>query len=180
MALRIPNVFARLLGGDKGMKARKPLAVLANDYAGPGATLSVTGYTSPSYGSVTLNLDGTFSYTQTSANPIGSDVFTYTVSDGLGHIATTTVTMLVPVAAAATPYAQYDFSVMSPRVKQLAFTIELDDGTIATTFVNFADNITQAAVATQVKNDLTAAGYHVDVNGTVVTVWGRRQNRSRT
>ncbi len=48
-----------------------------------GDTLSATLYFGPSNGSVSLNPDGTFTYTP-NANFNGSDVFSYTVSDGNG------------------------------------------------------------------------------------------------
>ncbi len=58
----------------------------------------------PSHGAVTLNLDGSFSYTPT-ANYAGADSFTYMASDGLKQSAPVTVTLTVggqntpPVAA---------------------------------------------------------------------------------
>src|SRR5204863_6303579 len=55
-----------------------------------------------SHGSVTVNVDGTYSYTP-AANYNGSDSFTYTVSDGHGGSNTYTVSITVsPVNDAPT------------------------------------------------------------------------------
>ena len=60
-----------------------------------GDALEVSGYVQPAHGTVTLNSDGSFSYTP-DANFNGSDSFTYTISDGNGGTATATVTIDVP------------------------------------------------------------------------------------
>ncbi len=70
-------------------------SVLANDTdADAGTTLSAILVTGPSNGSLTLNSDGTFTYTP-AANFKGTDTFTYQVSDGtvLGNSATVTITV---------------------------------------------------------------------------------------
>jgi hypothetical protein len=64
--------------------------VLAND---DGSALNPTIVTPPSHGTVTLNADGTFSYTQTS---YGFDQFVYEVSDANGQTDQATVTIQVP------------------------------------------------------------------------------------
>ena len=70
------------------------IPVLRNDSDVDGDTLTVTGVTQGTHGSVTLNLDGTLNYTP-NANFNGTDSFTYTVSDGPGATATATVTVTV-------------------------------------------------------------------------------------
>jgi VCBS repeat-containing protein len=60
--------------------------------------LTITGNTDPLYGSVTLNADGSFTYTpdetKMRANPtLQDDSFTYTISDGFGGTDTATVTI---------------------------------------------------------------------------------------
>ena len=80
--------------------------VLANDTDANGDALAVTGFTQPTHGRVTRAQDGSFTYTG-SANYMGSDSFTYTVSDGHGGIATGAVALTVTprVAAPTTPSA---------------------------------------------------------------------------
>ena len=72
------------------------LAVLANDSDPDGDALSVTGavLSTPSQGSVTVNPDGTLSFTPAS-NVTGLVVITYTVSDLNGGTRTATVTVNV-------------------------------------------------------------------------------------
>lgn len=67
--------------------------VLGNDSDPDGDPLTVTGASSPN-GSVTVNPDGTLTYTP---NPDfnGTDTITYTVTDGNGGSATSTVTVTV-------------------------------------------------------------------------------------
>ncbi|WP_305880423.1 retention module-containing protein [Pseudomonas citronellolis] len=73
------------------------LNVLANDSDVDGDSLSVTS-ASASNGSVTVNADGTLTYTP-KANFSGSDSITYTISDGHGGTASSTVAVSVtPVA----------------------------------------------------------------------------------
>ncbi|WP_281685941.1 retention module-containing protein [Pseudomonas citronellolis] len=73
------------------------LNVLANDSDVDGDALSVTS-ASASNGSVTINADGTLTYTP-KANFSGSDSITYTISDGHGGTASSTVALSVtPVA----------------------------------------------------------------------------------
>uniref|UniRef100_UPI001C44CF50 tandem-95 repeat protein n=1 Tax=Pseudomonas sp. RW407 TaxID=2202894 RepID=UPI001C44CF50 len=73
------------------------LNVLANDSDVDGDTLSVTS-ASATNGSVTLNSDGTLTYTP-KANFSGSDTISYTISDGHGGTASSTVVVSVtPVA----------------------------------------------------------------------------------
>jgi len=59
-----------------------------------GDALTVAAVTQGAHGAVTLNADGTLTYTP-GANFNGSDAFTYTVSDGHGGTATATVTVTV-------------------------------------------------------------------------------------
>ncbi len=57
------------------------IQVLLNDTDVDGDTLSIDSFTQPANGAVTLNPDGSFTYTPT-ANYNGADTFTYTVTDG--------------------------------------------------------------------------------------------------
>ena len=74
--------------------------VLANDTNADGGTLTAVLGTRPAHGSLTLNADGSFSYTP-NAGFWGTDSFTYTATDGHATSAPATVTITVysvPVA----------------------------------------------------------------------------------
>ncbi len=75
--------------------------VLGNDsLGGDGGILAVSSYTSPAHGSLTLNPDGSFTYTPV-ANYNGADSFSYTITDADGDTSTATVALNVtPVADA--------------------------------------------------------------------------------
>ena len=76
--------------------------VLANDTDIDSSSLSVTG-ASASHGSVTINQDGTLTYTP-DANYGGSDTIVYTISDGDGGTSSASVTVgITPVADAPLP-----------------------------------------------------------------------------
>ncbi|MBO6784328.1 MAG: tandem-95 repeat protein, partial [Alphaproteobacteria bacterium] len=70
------------------------IAVLANDSDVDGDTLSITGTTDPANGSVTVNPDGTITYTPDIGFD-GDDSFTYTITDGNGESDTATVSVRV-------------------------------------------------------------------------------------
>ncbi len=71
--------------------------VLTNDSDADGDLLSASLVSGPANGSLTLNADGTFTYTPNS-NYNGPDSFTYQVSDGNGGTSTATVNIdVVPV-----------------------------------------------------------------------------------
>ena len=69
--------------------------VLDNDTDSDLDTLVAIGTTAPRMGSVTINPDGTITYRPTNALSIGTDSFTYTISDGRGKFSTATVTVEV-------------------------------------------------------------------------------------
>jgi VCBS repeat-containing protein len=68
--------------------------VLANDTDPDDDVLVVTELGTPAHGSVTLNDDGTVTYTP-DANYNGTDAFTYGISDGQGGSATATVSVTI-------------------------------------------------------------------------------------
>lgn len=84
--------------------------VLEDDTDADNHTLTATQVTGPSDGSLTLNTNGSFSYTP-DADFYGSDSFTYRASDGQGGSDTATVAITVnpvndnPAAVAGGPYA---------------------------------------------------------------------------
>ena len=87
------------------------ISVLSNDSAAPdqGETLTVVAVTTPAHGAVAITGGGTgVSYTPAAAY-VGSDTFSYTISDGNGGTASATVTVTVvmmntaPVNTLTTP-----------------------------------------------------------------------------
>jgi hypothetical protein len=75
-------------------------SLLLNDLANGGGTLSVASHTNPAHGTLSLNADGSFSYTP-NAGFVGDDTFTYTVKNAGGTSNPATVTMRV-----GNPYPQ--------------------------------------------------------------------------
>ena len=82
--------------------------LLANDSDPDSDELTVSVVASPSYGTLTLSSDGSFTYVP-DADYYGSDSFTYVASDGTNTSATTTVTLTVNNVADS-PEAQDDSS----------------------------------------------------------------------
>jgi len=70
------------------------LDVLANDSDPDGDALTIAGVDDPANGTVTLNDDGTLSYTA-DAGFSGTDSFTYTIDDGNGGMASASVSVSV-------------------------------------------------------------------------------------
>ncbi|APD08010.1 non-specific serine/threonine protein kinase [Flavobacteriaceae bacterium UJ101] len=82
--------------------------VMNNDTKGDGTT-TVINNTQPSNGTVTMNSDGTFTYTPDS-DFIGTDTFSYTIQDSDGDTSTATVTIIVeevPECDDAKKYGDY-------------------------------------------------------------------------
>jgi VCBS repeat-containing protein len=84
--------------------------VLTNDTDPDGDTLTAAVNTGPGHGSLTLNANGSFTYTP-AENFYGTDAFSYTVADGKGGTAQGTVAITVksvdpaPVVDAQQPYS---------------------------------------------------------------------------
>ncbi len=82
--------------------------VLGND---TGAAITVTANTSPAHGAVTVNADGSFTYTPTTGYA-GPDSFGYTITDSAAQTASATVTLTVSQPAA--PVANDDAAGSTP------------------------------------------------------------------
>jgi VCBS repeat-containing protein len=74
--------------------------VLANDTDADGDALTATVASGPAHGTLTLNTNGSFTYTPASAYS-GGDSFTYTASDGAARSAAATVTITVAAPPSA-------------------------------------------------------------------------------
>ena len=90
----------------------KIINVLANDTDPNGYSLTVTAATAPQHGTAVLNADSTITYTPTTSY-VGSDSFTYTVSNGHGGTATANVAVTV---AKATTSASWPAKFYAPYV----------------------------------------------------------------
>lgn len=75
-------------------KGTVKINVRANDTDADGDALSIASTTNPSNGTIVVNSDGTITYTR-SGNFVGTDTFTYAVTDGqaTSNFATVTVTV---------------------------------------------------------------------------------------
>ena len=84
---------------------------------------TVTDYTQPSNGTVTVAADGTFTY---DPNPsyTGTDTFTYTITDADGNTSTATVTIIIPAA----PIAKDDDDLLNPQGPVTIADITADNG----------------------------------------------------
>ncbi|MHC4759220.1 MAG: Ig-like domain-containing protein, partial [Planctomycetota bacterium] len=87
----------------------------------------------PTYGSVVLEEDGSFTYTPSQDNDTGSDSFTYTVSDGFGGEDTATVTIDLTNEA---PVANDDFYEEAHNVELI---VDETTGTIQGLIPAYAD-----------------------------------------
>jgi large repetitive protein len=68
--------------------------VRANDSDPDGDPLSITSFTMPAHGTLSIHADQRFTYTP-AAGFVGEDGFSYTISDGRGGTAQATVTLVV-------------------------------------------------------------------------------------
>ncbi len=117
--------------------------VAANDTDVDGDSLSVSVSASPSNGSLTLNSDGSFTYTP-NTDFHGTDSFTYVANDGTADSAETTVTIQVNTAAAATDDA---YSVDEDST----LTVDVASGLLSNDTDTESDSLT-VAVATEPTN----------------------------
>ncbi|WP_157964823.1 Ig-like domain-containing protein, partial [Algibacillus agarilyticus] len=110
-------------------------SVAGNDSTTSGGTLSFVKASEPSHGTVTVNTDGTFSYTPNS-NYTGNDSFTYTVTDaGSGESLTQTVSVTV---AAVTDLTAADDSFNATEDTVLNGSVAGNDSTTSGGTLSFA------------------------------------------
>jgi uncharacterized delta-60 repeat protein len=84
--------------------------VLSNDTDADGDHLAATLVSGVSHGALTLNSDGSFTYTP-AANFFGADSFTYKAGDGVGNSAAATVQIAVAPAGGVIEFAQATYTV---------------------------------------------------------------------
>ena len=103
-SIPVANADAYAVPAGQTLTTDATAGVLANDTNADGKTLSAQLVTGPTNGQLTLNADGSFSYTP-NAGFLGPDSFTYTASNGPATSTPATVTITVsavPVANNAT------------------------------------------------------------------------------
>jgi len=112
--------------------------VLANDTdADPGTTLTAVLVSGPSHGVLTLNADGSFTYTPT-ANYAGADSFTYRANDGGldSNVATVSITVNnvndAPTATADTYSTNEDTPLSVSAAGVLGNDADIDTGAVLT------------------------------------------------
>jgi CshA-type fibril repeat protein len=81
------------------------IAVLANDRDPDGDRLRIRSVTEPAHGRVSINPDGTITYTPVEGFR-GTDTFSYTIEDADGNLATATVTVRVDPPAQVLPITE--------------------------------------------------------------------------
>ncbi|MDA0658163.1 MAG: Ig-like domain-containing protein [Planctomycetota bacterium] len=120
--------------------------VLKNDTDADGQTLTASVVAQPQHGNVTLNADGSFSYTPT-GNYHGPDSFTYRASDGVATSNVTTVSMTVvpvndaPVGVADSYATNIGRTLVVPGVRGvLANDTDVDLGTLTAVIAVTAAN----------------------------------------
>jgi VCBS repeat-containing protein len=110
-------------GEDQALNVAAP-GVLGNDADIDGGALRAVLVSGPSHGAVTLNADGSFSYTPAS-NFSGADSFTYAANDGSDNSSAATVSIAV-IPANDAPVAESD-SVTTQSGMAVSMTLEARD-----------------------------------------------------
>ncbi len=112
VAAALPTANADAYTATVGTPLTVPAAtgVLSNDTDPNGLALTAAVATQPTHGTLTLNADGSLTYTPT-AGYIGTDTFTYQAADSAGQSTPTTVT--VNVQSAGLPVANPDTYLLS-------------------------------------------------------------------
>ena len=162
--------------------------LLANDTDVDSANLTATKVTDPAHGTVTVNANGSFTYTP-NANYSGADSFTYRVSDGTAASAAATVSLTVtPVVVVTSPstVGAPDYSVIVGSTGTL-FQVTSDfnpasgvptatrvsvvnaDGQVLSTTSTIAGGIGIAAPVARPDGTLVLATYDQPNNVTTVT-----------
>ena len=114
--------------------------VLGNDSDVDGVSLTAVLVTGPAHGTLTLNADGSFTYTP-AANYNGPDSFTYQASDGLAQSTVATVSVTInpvndaPVAVNDTYTTTQDTPLTVPAPGVLGNDTDVDGGTLTAALV---------------------------------------------
>ncbi|WP_256205856.1 MULTISPECIES: Calx-beta domain-containing protein [unclassified Pseudomonas] len=154
--------------------------LLANDSDADGDTLRIVGVDNPKHGTVTLNDNGTITFTPAS-NYYGPASFSYTVSDGNGGTSTATVT--VNVTGDAAPSIGAVGNAVDSSGNQVdegdnaVFTVNLSNASITSTTFSLSLNAGTAKAGSDYNGTLTNQSFSNGVtynaaNGTVTVPAG--------
>ena len=126
--------------------------VLANDSDPDGDALTVMNVTQPANGKAVINANNTITYTP-ALNFVGSDSFTYTISDGQGGTAGATVRVTVnPIAGCPAPIITSIDPLSGPVGTEITITgINLDCGNTRNLTLNGIQLIITSLSPTQIK-----------------------------
>lgn len=118
--------------------------VLANDYHPQGNWLDAVLVDSPTQGALLLAADGSFTYTPTDAQYVGSDSFTYKATDGSEETAVVTVDIDIinsaPTAATATFDVHQGQSLAAPGLGLMEFIADADEDELTVSVVSNVSN----------------------------------------
>jgi VCBS repeat-containing protein len=117
--------------------------VLANDSDVDGGSLTATLISDPTKGLVSLNADGSFTYTP-NANANGADSFVYQVSDGQGGSATATATLSIAAVNDAPTAADASAGVTEDSIATASGTLpvaDVDGDALTTSLVSSATGV---------------------------------------
>ncbi|WP_218189111.1 Ig-like domain-containing protein, partial [Pseudomonas sp. PA1(2017)] len=154
--------------------------LLANDSDADGDSLRIVGVDNPKHGTVTLNDNGTITFTPAS-NYYGPASFSYTVSDGNGGTSKATVTVNVTGDAAASIGAVSNaVDSTGSQVDEgdsAVFTVNLSTASLTTTTFSLALNAGTATAGSDYNGTLTNQSFSNGVtynaaNGTVTVPAG--------
>ncbi|WP_285663045.1 Ig-like domain-containing protein, partial [Phytopseudomonas straminea] len=154
--------------------------LLANDSDADGDSLRIVGVDNPKHGTVTLNDNGTITFTPAS-NYYGPASFSYTVSDGNGGTSKATVTVNVTGDAAASigavSNAVDNTGGQVDEGDSAVFTVNLSTASLTTTTFSLALNAGTATAGNDYNGTLTNQSFSNGVtynaaNGTVTVPAG--------
>ncbi len=170
---------ALVIGHDNALTISQA-TLLANDSDADGDTLRIVGVDNPKHGTVTLNDNGTITFTPAS-NYYGPASFSYTVSDGNGGTSTATVT--VNVTGDAAPSIGAVSNAVDSSGNQVdegdnaVFTVNLSNASITSTTFSLSLNAGTAKAGSDYNGTLTNQSFSNGVtynaaNGTVTVPAG--------
>ena len=121
-----PVVLDEEVGVQAGvLVSGSPADLLANDTDADGDLLTIVRYGQPAHGTFTQNPDGSISYIA-NAGYAGSDLITYTVSDGQGNETVGTLRLTVtPAALNQAPVVQDEYLTLQAGVRATGFPSDL-------------------------------------------------------
>ncbi len=141
------------LAEDTTLTKTASTGVLANDTDPDDNDLSVTLVDQAAHGTVTLASDGSFSYVP-AANYVGTDSFTYTVSDGALQSSEITVSLTVTIANDAPTAVADSYSVDEDGT----LAVTADDGVLANDSDVDDDSLTATIIAEPANGEITFDG----------------------